>query len=177
MPRRCSVCLHPQLADIDRDLVVNRTFRSISDHYELSLSALKRHKVNHLPARLGKAQKASELERVNGLVEHQREVEVQDTRQAIDTVAQLKAINAACLEVLKEARSDGKHALSLRAVDRIVKQIELQARLLGDIQDGQQINIAVIPEWHGIRRLVADALQPYPEARVAVAKALQDGGF
>ncbi len=36
-------------------------------------------------------------------------------------------------DMLKEARSDGKHALSLRAVDRIVKQIELQARLLGEI--------------------------------------------
>ncbi len=177
MPRRCSVCLHSQLADIDRDLVVNRTFRSIADQYELSLSALKRHKTNHLPARLVKAQQASKLAHVNGLAEHQREVEVQDTREAIDTVAQLKAINAACLEVLKEARADHKHSLSLRAVDRIVRQIELQARLLGDINDGPTVNVAILPEWHGIRRLVADALEPYPEARVAVAKALQDAGF
>ena len=176
MARRCTVCLSPQLADIDRELAVNRTFRSIADRYGLSLSALKRHKVNHMPARLAKAQQVTELARVNDLVEHKREVEVQDTRQAIDTVQQLKAINAACLEILKKARADEKHTLSLRAVDRILKQITLQAKLLGDIQDGQTVNIAVLSEWHGIRQVVADALRPYPEAGAAVARALRDVG-
>ena len=98
---------------------------------------------------------------------HHRNVEARQTGQAIDVVQQLKAINAACLEVLKKARADGKHALSLRAVDRIAKQIELQAKLLGDIQDGQTVNIAIMPEWHGIRQVVADALRPHPEASLA----------
>ena len=177
MPRRCTVCLHPQLADIDRSLVVNRTFRAISTEFDLSESALKRHKRDHLPARLAKAQAAAEVQRQDELVKHQQEVKAEDTRQALDTVAQLRAINAACLEVLKAARSDGKHTLSLRAVDRIAKQIELQAKLLGDIQDGQTVNIAILPEWHGIRQIVTDALRPHPEASLAVARALQNAGF
>ncbi len=176
MPRRCTVCLHPQLADIDRSLVVNRTFRSIATEYKLSESALKRHKREHLPARLAKAQAAVEVARRNELVEHQQEIKAEDTRQAIDTVAQLRAINAACLEVLKAARADGEHSLSLRAADRIAKQIELQAKLLGDIQDGQTVNIAIMPEWHGIRQVLADALRPYPEAGLAVARALKNAG-
>ncbi len=88
----------------------------------------------------------------------------------------LKAINAACLEVLKEARSDKKHVLSLRAVDRIARQIELQAKLLGDINDGATVNIAILPEWHGIRNAVLEALRPYPEARLAVGRALGSAG-
>ncbi len=164
----------------------------MAKRFGISASALFRHRKNHLPALVARGLEAvgpavppipvQEVEPPDAphavdLGRQQRGIEARDTGQAIDIVQQLKAINAACLEVLKQARTDGKHAILLRAVDRIARQIELQARLLGDIQDGQQINIAVIPEWHGIRRLVSDALEPYPEARVAVAKALQDGGF
>ncbi|MCP4545449.1 MAG: hypothetical protein GY835_03145, partial [bacterium] len=81
---------------------------------------------------------------------------------------------AACLEVLKRARADGKDSTLLRAVDRIHKQIELQARLLGEIQEAQTtVNVAVLPEWHGIRQVVIEALHPYPEARLAVVRALK----
>ena len=108
------------------------------------------------------------------LVNHRQELEVEDNREALDIVAQLRAVNAACLEVLKRARADGKDATLLRAVDRIHRQIEIQARLLGEIQDGPTVNIAVMTEWHGIRQVVADALRPYPEASLAVAGALRD---
>lgn len=88
---------------------------------------------------------------------------------------QLKAINAACLEVLRQARADGKHSILLRAVDRIARQIELQARLLGQIQETQTVNVAILPEWQGVRQRVLEALRPYPEAREAVVRALKGG--
>ena len=107
------------------------------------------------------------------LAKERRAMETRETEHAIDTFQQLRAINAACLEVLREARKDGKHSILLRAVDRIARQIELQAKLLGQIQDGATVNVAVLPEWHGIRQAVLDALQPYPEARLAVVRALK----
>ena len=92
---------------------------------------------------------------------------------AIDALQQLRAINAACLEVLRKARAEGQPLILLRAVDRIAKQIELQAKLLGQIEESTMINVAVLPEWHGVRQLVINALQPHPEARQAVALALK----
>jgi hypothetical protein len=90
-------------------------------------------------------------------------------------VQQLRAINSACLEVLQKSRTDGKHSLSLQAVDRIHRQIELQAKLLGELQEtGPQVNVLVAPEWREIRVNVLAALSPFPEARSAVAKVLQD---
>ena len=53
--------------------------------------------------------------------------------QAIDVVKKLRAVNAACLEVLKKARASRDDATLLRAVDRLHRQIELQARLLGEL--------------------------------------------
>jgi len=51
-----------------------------------------------------------------------------------------------------------------------------KAKLLGQIQDGATVNVAVLPEWHGIRQQILEALRPYPEARLAVVQALRGDG-
>ena len=111
------------------------------------------------------------------IANHQQDLEARKDRHAIDAMQQLKAINAACLEVLRKAREAEDHSILLRAVDRIVRQIELQARLLGELQEGQTVNVAILPEWHGLRQRVLEALRPFPEARLAVARALQGGAL
>jgi hypothetical protein len=157
MPLTCSICTHPQRAEIEKALVSGESLRDIAGRCPVSRSALHRHKQEHLPGHLIKA------------AEHE------DLGQAIDVVRQLKAINAACLEILQSSRADKTHSVSLKAVDRIHRQIELQARLIGELQDaGPQVNVLVAPEWQEVRVNVLAALSPYPEARSAVAKVLQD---
>jgi hypothetical protein len=158
MPRTCTVCTHERRGEIDRALVSGTSFRIISKRCSVSPSALFRHKRDHLPAHLVRAK------------------EEETVGEAIDVVRQLKAINVACLEILQKSRADGAHAVSLRAVDRIQKQIELQAKLLGELQDGggPQVNVLIAPEWHEVRVTVLQALERFPEARGAVAEALAD---
>ena len=64
----------------------------------------------------------------------------------------------------------------LRAVDRIHRQIELQARLLGELHEGRTVNIVVLPEWQRMRARIVTAVDAYPEARKAVIRALSDAG-
>jgi hypothetical protein len=157
MPQTCSVCISPQRAEIEKALISGEPLREIAGRCPASRSALHRHKQEHLPAHLAKA--------------HEEE----SIGQAIDVVRQLKAINSACLEVLQKSRADGKHSISLRAVDRIHRQIELQAKLLGELQEqGPQVNVLIAPEWQQVRVQVLRALGPYPEARAAVAEVLTD---
>ena len=158
MPQTCSICIHPQRAEIEKALVAGETLRDIAGRCPVSRSALHRHKQEHLPGHLVKA--------------HEEE----SIGQAIDVVRQLKAINAACLEILQSSRADKTHAISLKAVDRIQKQIELQARLIGELQDGggPTVNVLVAPEWHQVRVNVLQALSPFPEARSAVGKVLNE---
>jgi hypothetical protein len=151
----CTVCAHADRRLIDRALVVGReTNRKIAQAYGVSEFALWRHKADHIPERLAKAQEAT------------------DVRAALDVLTQLKAINAASLEVLRQAREDGKGGLVLAAVDRVQRQIELQARLLGELDDRPTLNVLVAPEWLALRSALLAALGPFPEARVAVAGAL-----
>ena len=175
MARRCSICHNPDRAEIEKALVQSEPFRDIAVRFGTSASALHRHKTSHLPAHLAKAYETGQ---VTQAVEVAREAEAHKARdlgQAIDVAAQLRAINAACLEILQKSRTDGKHSISLGAVDRIHRQLELQSRLLGELHEaGPTVNVLVAPEWHQVRVHVLQALTPYPEARSAVAEVLTD---
>lgn len=157
MPRVCTICIHAERANIDQALVGGGSFRDIAGHYGLSKSSVERHKADHLPQAMVKA------------------AEQEDIRNAIDVVKQLKAINSATLNILSEARHEGDHDTALKAIDRVQRQIELQAKLLGELDDRPQIsqvNVLFAPEWLMVRQAIMHALAPYPDARIAVAGSL-----
>jgi DNA invertase Pin-like site-specific DNA recombinase len=175
--RPCTVCAHEKRQEIDKALITGTTHRNVAEQFRLSPSAVYRHKQSHVAARIKRAFEASETRKAVELVQHQTQERAKEVGQAIDVVQQLKAINSACLEVLAKSRTDGKHSLSLQAVDRIHRQIELQAKLLGELQEaGPQVNVFVASEWCEIRVHVLQALTPYPEARAAVAEVLTVAG-
>jgi hypothetical protein len=176
MPRRCTICTHPDRHAVEKALIAQEPFRSMASRFDVSTSALVRHRKVHLPARLVQAQQAGGDPEATDLAQFAESRQTEDQRQALDALKQLQAINAACLEVLTKARSSGNDGTLLRAVDRIHRQIELQARLLGELQEGQAVNVVILPEWHRIRELLVEAVGPHPEAREAVVKALKHAG-
>lgn len=158
MPRTCSVCSHAKRPEIDRILLAGDSLRNIAKQFAVTSAALNRHRTNHLAQRLAQVAKRHEQA---------------DIRTAIDVVGQLKAINGVALSVLREAREAGDGELALRAIDRIQKQIELQAKLIDLIKDGDTINITVSPQWIEMRTVIVTALASHPEARQAVTTALE----
>ena len=155
MPRTCTICTHPERPGIDQALAAGAPVRAIASRYvTISHMAVQRHKEEHLPKALTKAQETTQVE------------------QAIDILKQLKAINAASVAILHEARSSADPHTALKAVDRIQRQIELQAKLLGELDERPQVNVLLAPEWVSIRAALLIALGPYPEARAAVAQQL-----
>lgn len=117
--------------------------------------ALQRHKDSgHIADTLKKAQEQDRAE------------------HAIDIYKQLKAINSSALAILRESRDSGQNGLALQAIDRVQKQIELQAKLIGQLDERPQVNLLLAPEWAIVRQAIMDALQPYTTARADVAKAL-----
>jgi hypothetical protein len=152
--RPCGVCTHPARGAIDKALAAGEPIARIAARHGLSEDAVSRHNAEHLPARLARA------------------AEREEVRQAFDAWTQLRAVNAATLAILKEAREARDHDVALKAIARVEKQIELQARLLGELDDRPQVNLLVAPEWLSVRAALLAALMPYPEARLAVAGSL-----
>jgi len=155
MPQVCTVCTHAERRAIDRELVTGHLVnRRIASQHHLVETSIRRHAANHLPAALVKA------------------AEAEDVRHALDVLGQLKAINGASLAILSEARQQRDPATALRAIDRIQRQIELQAKLLGELDDRPQVTLLVMPEWVTVRGALLEALLPFPEARAAAAQRL-----
>jgi hypothetical protein len=155
MPQICTICTHPERAAIEQAMVGDQPNRAIARQWRVSKDAVARHKEEHLPARVVKAQEATDL------------------RQALDVVAQLKTINRVTLSILKGAHETRNDKIALAAVDRVQRQIELQARLLGELDDRPVVNILILPEWQQVRAVILAALADEPSARVKVAAALR----
>jgi hypothetical protein len=153
MPRVCTICSHEKRAEIESAVVANAPFRDIARQFGVSKDAVARHVSEHIHQTVQQSHAA--MEEARGL----------------DVVQQLKDINEVTLDILKRAKKEKKDGMSLLAIDRICKQIELQAKLLGAI-DKPQVNVLVSPEWLSMRSLIVQALAPYPDARLAVALAL-----
>lgn len=176
MPRSCSVCSSPDRAQIDRQLVAGVPYRNIAERSGMSLGALFRHRGEHLTEQLAAAaeqRQAAEPEPAPAPpAEPPEQTRRQVAAEVLDIVGQLKAINGSALEVLQSARRAGDGRLVLLAVDRVQKQIELQARLIGQIDERPTINIWLSAEWQVIEQALLDTLSRHPQARYEVSERL-----
>ena len=75
MPRTCTICEHPEKDAIDHALVGETSNLSVSSLFGVSESAVRRHKANHLPAKLVMAEKAAEVAEAGSLLDQVRDLQ------------------------------------------------------------------------------------------------------
>ena len=160
MPRSCTVCEHAEKDAIDQALVGSASNRSVASLYDVSEAAVRRHKVNHLPAKLVMAEKAAEVVEANNLLD------------------QFGDLQRRALAILDKAEEAGELRTALSAIREARGNLELLAKLLGELEERPVVNVLVSPEWLELRAVIVGALEPHPEALRAVAGALEgaDGG-
>jgi hypothetical protein len=99
--------------------------------------------------------------------------EAKEVAQADNLLDQLKDLQRRTLAILQAAEQDNDHGMALKAIKEARGNLELLAKLLGELQERQVINILVAPEWVSLRAVILTALEPYPEAKHALAEALK----
>ena len=154
MPRSCTVCAHPERKAIDQALVEKTPNRRIASQHDVTERAVRNHKANHLPAALSKAREAGEL------------------AEAEDLLEQVRSLHARTLAILEAAEGSSQHRTALSAIREARSNLELLAKLVGELDERPTVNILVSPEWLVVRGAVLDALAPYPEARACVSSKL-----
>lgn len=155
MPRVCSACIHPDRAEIDAALVErSASYRTIADRFGLSETSLKRHKA-HLPAHLSTAHEAEAV------------------ASADDLLRQLRALQRKALDLLEKAEREGDLRTALSGVREARACLELLLEISGELDRRSVVNIAISPQWIELRTVIVAALVPFPEARLAVADAIQ----
>jgi hypothetical protein len=155
VPRSCTVCEHPERAAIDEALVGGASNRSVASLYDVSEAAVRRHKGNHLPAKLIMAQAAEEV------------------AQADDLLSQVQDLQGRALAILDKAETAGDLRTALGAIREARGNLELLAKLLGELDERPVVNLNISPEWLELRAVIVGALEPHPEALRAVVGALE----
>lgn len=154
MARTCTICTHPERQAIDQALVAGTPKRDVSALFRVSEDAMTRHAAAHLPQALSKAQEAKEV------------------AQGDDLLGQLKDLQGRTLGILTQAEEAKDLRTALQAVGQARGNLELLAKVTGELAQEGAVNILIAPEWVRVRATLIGALTPYPEARVAVAEQL-----
>ncbi len=71
-----------------------------------------------------------------------------------------------------ETRHADPRDLLLKTADRLQASLELLARLTKQLDERPTVNILLAPEWVSVRTVLLQSLQPFPDARAAVAASL-----
>ena len=62
--------------------------------------------------------------------------------------------------------------MALKALEVEIKQIELMAKLTGQLNEAPEVNFMLNPEFVRLKQVIIETLLPYPEARLALSDAL-----
>ena len=165
MSRTCTICTLPadERQAIDTALIGGEPVSTIAARYctidgrPLGRMSVQRHRDEHLPATLAKAASVKEEARADDLVE------------------QLKQLRGKAIALLLAAERSGDLRTALAGVREARATIELLLEVEERIDRRPVVNLIVSSEWIALRGRLMHALQPFPEARLAVARQIEAG--
>ena len=159
MPR-CKVCNHPNRKEIDQALLNGASVRDVGSMYGLDKSAVSRHQANgHIISALVKGHTAQEVARADSIL------------------GEVVSLKERGLILLDQAEGDGDIRTAAICLREVRSVLELLAKVTGEIsKTTQTVNNTTVfnaPVFIEFQTVIMKALEPYPEARIAVAQALE----
>jgi hypothetical protein len=148
MPRPCALCISPSRSAIERDILQLRSPTLVGRRWALHRKSVSTHRDAHMDPMA-----AVDLDADTSTL-----TRVEDLTHRLETMLSSATSPTAYSTVARELR----------------QSLELLARLRRELDERPQIAILTSTEWLATRALVFAALQPFPEARAAVAAALLD---
>ena len=157
LPKQCIFCNHADRASLEGALLKHEiTQQQAADILKVGQASISKHMRNHVRKAVAEAI-SQDMELENGL----------------NVTSQLIEINRVAREILSEARAKGDNYMALAAIARVEKQLELQAKLLGDIATGINIQIIQSPQFVEFKTLILDILNDYPDVKSQVVDNLR----
>jgi hypothetical protein len=158
LARSCSVCQHEDNVLINEALVVQGlSNRAMARQFGLSKDAVRRHR-QHIPEMLAQASRAEEVANADSLLD--RLEDLQSSTEAILSRVEGTDNYSAMLGAIREMRSN------LEVIGEVTKELNRTPTL----------NLTLSPEWLELRALIVRAVEPFPEAREGILRALEVGG-
>lgn len=143
MPRTCTICAHPERQAIDEALVDGASMRELAAKYRVSPDAIARHNAAHLPAKLARAAQAKEVAAADSLL------------------VQVQTLQRRTLGILGKAERAADLRAAVGAIREARGNLELLAKLTGELDERPQVNILLLPQWQAIEQALVEVIEPH----------------
>lgn len=140
-----------------RNVIAGTPKRRIASHYGVSERAVRYHLREHLPALLALARDAERAARADSLLDR------------------IEALQSRTLTILEATEQTGEYRAALAAIREARGNLELIGEVARELNRAPTLNLSLHPEYIEARTLIVGTLEPYPEARDAVVRALESG--
>lgn len=154
----CSICKDPRIEEINSKIASQEKLADISREFAVSEDALSRHKEKCIIEALAASPNTKDIIKGDNLLD------------------QLQAARTSALDLLDKAiaAADTKvYGPPSSYLSEIRQQIKLWAELEGKLAGQPQINITLNAEWIELRAVIIQALDPYPQAKEAMVRAIR----
>lgn len=165
----CKTCNHPDRAAIELGLANKVPIRVLGKRYGLSQDSVWRHGRNCMAPELH-SQLMTRGRMSPADLENLRITESEGVLQ------HLVAVRGRLYGLMDSAEQQDDYRSAAAIGNQIGKNLEVTAKLLGDIRTGTvnvTNNVLLLPEFHALRTTIMQALRQHPEARADVAAALR----
>ena len=157
MARSCRICLHPNVAEIEKEIVAGEATRRIAARHGVADTSVRRHRDHHLRRALRHAlEKSVKYEGVD----------------ADRLVEWAYALQAKTLVLIERAEKANDLQAAARLVGEARKNRELMARIVG-VLEGPKVSIDARQQLAIIGRLDEDALRALASGDVIDAEAIE----
>jgi hypothetical protein len=158
MPRVCTVCSHDERDAIEDAFIAGTPKRRIATRYGVTEQALRRHIREHLPELLALARDAERAARADTL---------------LDRVEHLQQRTEA---ILAATEGTDLYGVQLGAIREMRRNLELIGEVTKELDRTPTLNLHLNPEWISLRTAIVLALEPHPDARESVLRAINGTG-
>lgn len=163
----CKICNHPEREKIEAAIVANAPNRAVSRQFtDVSKDAVSRHKQNCMRSAI----EAVQIKQREQTVQAVEEAVEQQEHFVWNLFTEMQWLHNEVRIVYGLAKGGGDFNASAKLLGEARQQMKLFSELLAGNEPGQAEKLE--QEWIAVREAIFNALEPYPEARLAVAEAL-----
>ena len=160
MPRACTVCSHENRYEIEERLATRQgTYRGIARTYGVGEDAVSRHVASgHVGQLLALAADAERAARADSLLDR------------------VEGLHSRTLAILAATEQTQDHRVALAAIREARGNLELIGEVTKELDRTPTLNLHLNAEWIELRTVIVGALDPHPDARDAVVRAIASVG-
>ncbi|MGD0756499.1 MAG: hypothetical protein ABR927_15715 [Bacteroidales bacterium] len=134
--KKCSVCINKNLYKINQGLIDNETYRSLSEKYGVTISALHRHHSNCLPKNVAIAMNQIKQDGINtDLAEKLKETQELRLSDSLDLAKKINFLIKETEDLYDIARADKQNLTALKALDSLRNTYSFCVQMLQQLEN------------------------------------------